>query len=259
MTWTIQPRFKIGKLAAIAAGTGPQVLLIHGVGLRAEAWGAQIDSLSQTCRVVAVDMPGHGHSAALAADAQLTDFTDAIAACLDGPCVVIGHSFGAMIALDMAIRYPKQVQGVAALNAIYRRSPEAKLAVITRADSLDGVTKTDPSAPLERWFGTAVSPEREACHDWLNTVDPAGYRAAYRVFAHEDGPSDQSLGKLTCPALFLTGREEPNSTPAMSNAMAKRVLDGRSETIEDAAHILPMTHARQVNLTLTDFVKACFK
>lgn len=259
MIWTTRPRFKIGALAAIAAGTGPQVLLIHGVGLQAEAWGAQIDALSQTCRVIAVDMPGHGQSATLAAHAQLADFTDAIATCLDGPCVVVGHSFGAMIALDMAIRHPKQVQGVVALNAVYRRSPEAKRAVMARADNLDGVTMSEPSAPLERWFGIEASPEREACRDWLRVVDPAGYRAAYRVFAQEDGPLDQSLGMLRCPALFLTGSEEPNSTPAMSNTMAALVTKGRTETIEHAAHMLPMTHAQQVNPMLTNFVKACFK
>ena len=79
MTWTTRPRSEFGALRAITAGDGPTVLLIHGVGLRAEAWNAQIDAMSERFRVVAVDMPGHGQSPLLAPDSGLSEYTDAIA------------------------------------------------------------------------------------------------------------------------------------------------------------------------------------
>jgi pimeloyl-ACP methyl ester carboxylesterase len=255
MTWTIRPRSDHGPLAAITAGDGPLVVLIHGVGLRAEAWNAQIDALSHRFRVIAVDLPGHGHSAALGPDPQMSDFTNAVVASFQGAACVIGHSFGAMIALDLAIRYPARVRGVVALNAIYRRDTDARVAVMARADALDGRTISDPSATLDRWFGAASLPERAACAAWLNAVDPSGYRAAYRVFAREDGPSDRGLVTLGCPALFITGEKEPNSTPTMSRQMAAHVADGQAEVIADAAHMLPMTHAPQVNSKLTQFLQ----
>lgn len=258
MIWTTGHRSEAGGLAVIAAGEGPVVLLIHGVGLRAEAWGAQIDVLARTCSVLAVDMPGHGDSLRLPATATLADYTDAIAATLDAPAVVIGHSFGAMIALDLAIRHPGRVAGIAALNAIYRRSAEAKAAVRARAESLDGLSMADPSATLERWFGTATSPERDACRDWLCSNDPLGYRTAYGVFASEDGPTDQGLRELHCPALFLTGGQERNSTPEMSHAMATLAPQGHTEVLHDAAHMLPMTNAPQVNAILERFVREVF-
>ena len=257
MTWTTQPRSKLGPLAAIASGDGPLVILIHGVGLRAEAWGAQIKKLSQTCRVIAVDMPGHGTSTALAPQPGLTDFTDTVATALNKPVVVIGHSFGAMIALDLAIRHPKLVNGVAALNAIFRRDADAQSAVMARANSLDGKTVADPTETLNRWFGTVSSPQREAYNNWLRATDPVGYRDAYHVFATQDGPTDSDLTAVHCPALFLTGTQEPNATPAMSQQMAALVPSGKAEKIKDAAHMLPMTHAPQVNAILTDFVRAC--
>jgi pimeloyl-ACP methyl ester carboxylesterase len=241
----------------MTSGEGPLVVLIHGVGLRAEAWGGQVDALSQTCHVIAVDMPGHGASAALASQPNLADFTDTIAAALNGPAVVIGHSFGAMIALDLATRHPRLVNGVAALNAIYRRDAVAQAAVMARANSLDGKMITDPTETLNRWFGTASSSQREACDNWLRATDPAGYRNAYHVFAAQNGPTASELAAMCCPALFLTGAQEPNSTPAMSQQMAALVPNGRAEIIEDAAHMLPMTHASQVNEILTNFVRAC--
>jgi pimeloyl-ACP methyl ester carboxylesterase len=261
MTWTTQPRSELGPLAAITKGKGPVVVLIHGVGLRAEAWGGQIDALSQDHHVLAVDMPGHGASSKLAPASGLTQFTDAIATAIsdtvDGPFVVVGHSFGAMIALDMAARYGERLRGVVAMNAIFRRSPEAAAAVAARAAELDGVSMADPSGPLARWFGVAPSAARDACRDRLTTVDPAGYQAAYRVFAQEDGPSAQALAALGCPALFLTGAQEPNSTPAMSHAMAALAPQGQAQVIADAAHMMPMTHARTVADILCDFAKGC--
>lgn len=254
MTWTTRPRSDLAGLGAITRGDGPLVVLIHGVGLRAEAWNAQIDALALDHRVVAVDMPGHGHSPALPDTPCLADFTDAIARVIDAPAVVIGHSMGTMIALDLATRHADKVLGVAALNAIFERSDAAAEAVQSRAAALDPAQIADPSAPLQRWFGAGDSPERTACHDWLTSCDPKGYKTAYTVFAHENGPSRNALQKLHCPALFLTGADEPNSTPAMSQAMATLAPQGRAEIIPNAAHMLPMTHPNAVNDALRAFL-----
>ncbi len=256
MTWTIRPRSKVGGLAAIMVGAGPATVLIHGVGLRAEAWGAQIDALARSCRVTAIDLPGHGSSRALDPGPGLADYTDAIAASMAEPSVVIGHSFGAMIALDMAIRHPGKVRAVAALNAVHRRGAAARAAVMSRAASLDGVSAADPAATLDRWFGPTPSPEREACRICLCAVDARGYRDAYRVFAAEDGPFEQDLAALACPALFVTGSDEPNSTPAMTERMAELAPHGWSEIVPGAAHMMPMTHASEVNARLDPFIKA---
>lgn len=256
MTWTTQPRSKIGRLSVIRADADPEIVLIHGVGLRAEAWGAQIGALRGA---MAVDMPGHGQSARLKDSPQLANFADAIAEIMTKPSVVIGHSFGAMIALDLASRYPQLVKGVATLNAIFQRDQQAKASVAARANSLDGQTTADPSATLVRWFGDSPSPARDACRDWLCNVDAAGYRDAYRVFATEDGPSEKSLMALNCPALFITGENEPNSTPCMSQRMAELAALGRAEIVEGAAHMMPMTHAAEVNAVLDDFILECTK
>lgn len=255
MTWTTQRRSDLGGLSAILAGAGPHVVLIHGVGLRAEAWARQIETLSVQFSVTAVDMPGHGESLLLDQNATLTAYTDVIADVVQRRSVVIGHSMGAMIALDLAQRYPEQVCGVAALNAVYRRNDIAKKAVRQRADALDGISVPDPDETLTRWFGGASSSERLACHEWLTTVDPKGYAKAYQVFASQDGPSDTALSAMQAPALFLTGSAEPNSTSNMSLAMAARAPRGQSQIIRGAAHMMPMTHAAEVNQALMQFAQ----
>lgn len=258
MTWTTRPRSKIAGLAACVSGAGPDVLLLHGVGLRAEAWGAQIDALARHARVTAPDMPGHGESVLRQADMSLADYEEAAAAvleALEGPTVVAGHSMGSMLALELATRVPKKVAGVVALNAVFERPEAATQAVEARAASLDGVTTADPSMTLHRWFGRAALPERAACEAWLTSVDPKGYKLAYTAFAQSRSPDRVSLSELSCPALFITGSLEPNATPAMSQTMAELVPQGAAHVVEGAVHMMPMTHPDEVNTQLLAFAE----
>jgi pimeloyl-ACP methyl ester carboxylesterase len=258
MISTTLPRSELAGLSAIVAGTGRPVLLLHGVGLRAEAWGAQIKALRDTYHVIAPDMPGHGQTPCNAQCKVLGDYVKAVLPLLrmlDEPALVVGHSMGAMIALELASSAPDCVRAVAALNAIFERSDGAKAAVQARAASLDGHTVPDPTPTLERWFGTGQSSQRSACDDWLRMADPLGYKQAYTAFAHADGPSRQALNRLACPALFATGALEPNSTPDMSRMMADLAPQGRALVVDGAAHMMPMTHPADVNSALSAFAQ----
>lgn len=261
MTMQTRPRSDFGALRAIRAGAGAPVLLLHGVGLRADVWGPQIDALCADFAVIAPDMPGHGDSAGFGHAPALADYTDRIAAALTGlaqigPVVVVGHSMGAMIALDLAARHAHLVRGVAALNAIHRRSAAARAAVIARAAALSPGETPDPAATLTRWFGADAGPEAEACGAWLRAVDPAGYKAAYAVFA-KDEPADGDLTAIRVPALFLTGSEDPNSTPAMSRAMAALAPRGQARIIPGAAHMAPLTHPGPVTVAIAALAQDC--
>lgn len=258
MTWTIQPRSSLSGLAAIARGTGPNLLLLHGVGLRAEAWGAQF---GLPARIVAPDMPGHGESPWTENTNSLEDYVRAgldVLKGLDAPAIVVGHSMGAMLALELADRAPDLVKAVVALNAIFERSLPAQEAVQGRAARLDGKSIPDQTQTLERWFGNDASAEREACASWLIDVTPAAYKCAYTAFATSQIPDRQGLSRLSCPALFITGSEEPNSTPAMSDAMASLAPGGRSIIVDGAAHMMPMTHSNEVNAAIVSLINEVF-
>ena len=260
MTWTTRPRSNgPGGSRAIFAGQGStRIILLHGVGLNADAWGAQIDALCPNYAVAAYDMPGHGSAPRLTETPSLQAYTDHVAGALVAPGIVVGHSMGAMIALDLAIRYPHLVQAVVTLNAIYQRSESAAIAVRARAAALDGITPVDPSQTLKRWFEEGTSSAAWACDRWLTQVDPAGYRDAYTVFATSNGPALADLRRLKMPIFCLTGARDPNSTPAMSQALAEIAQKGHSVAIRGAAHMLPMTHAPEVNSHLALFFDHCF-
>ena len=256
MMWTTQPRSKVGAFAAICAGQGPSVTLLHGVGLNADAWGAQMDELSRDYSVTAFDMAGHGESAALKiAKPTLSDYIEAVRVNLTAPTVVVGHSMGAMIALKLA--QDPAVIGVVALNAIYQRTPTEQAAVRARAKQLWDERSVNPEPTLMRWFYDLTAPEATACERWLRAVPMDGYRAAYSVFANENGPTASELQSLNKPGLFITGEREPNSTPEMSIQMAECCPMGQAHIVKDAAHMMPMTHAGEVNAHLRAFLSQC--
>ncbi len=259
MTRTIPPRSETPSgTSYLAMGEGEPLVLIHGVGLRAEAWAAQMADLSATRRVIALDMPGHGGSAPLAPDARLPDFVAWAARTLDelglDRANLAGHSMGALITGGMAATHPDRLARVALLCGVHRRAPDAAAAVRARAASLrDGLR--DSAGPLARWFGNDTAlPAYALVKDWLDTVDSGGYATAYTAFATGDGLYADAWPDVRLPALFLTGALDANSTPAMAREMAATTPRGRAVVIEGHGHMAPMTAPDSVNSALTDWL-----
>lgn len=256
--WTTRPASKkVNGLALSSTGSGPRLLLIHGVGLRSESWNGLVNHLSDCYECIMVDLPGHGLSedteTSIADIAALTDFLQNT---IEKPDFIVGHSLGALMTLDWAARYPAALKGVAALNTIFERSENQRNAVMKRADALQTATKIDPVATLARWFGDKDTPERAACQQWLisNRIDQ--YAWAYGIFARSYGANRAGLTKMNMPTLFITGANEPNSTPQMSREMAKIAPTGHSYIVEGAAHMAPMTHAAEIAAEIKGFFKA---
>ena len=249
---------RVIEAGVIGAGAGEPLLLIHGVGLRAEAWGPQIADLSHQAHVIAVDMPGHGQSTLLPEGARLPDYVAwaarVITALNLGPVNVAGHSMGSLIAAGLAVEHPGLVRRVALLNGVYRRDEAARQAVLARAGQI-AAGAGDISGPLDRWFDAGQSALRDQVAGWLSTVDAAGYAAAYRAFAEGDAVYADRLDRIACPALVLTGEGDANSTAAMTRAMAARMPQGQARVIADHRHMVTLTAPDAVNAALRDWLR----
>ncbi|WP_232470958.1 alpha/beta fold hydrolase [Caballeronia hypogeia] len=174
--------------------------------MQAHAWYPQIDDLARDLRVIAVDMPGHGQSDALDASAGLQQFVqwaiDFIVALDIGPVNLAGHSMGLLIASGVAVTRPDLVKRVAVLNGVYRRTAEARQAVLQRAAELRSGT-IDVDTPLRRWFNDEEA-QRVAARkvgSWLKSVDLQGYATAYTAFAKGDESYADGWHEIACPAL----------------------------------------------------------
>ena len=94
------------SLAHVRRGSGPPLVLIHGIGSQWQMWQPVLDRLSREREVVAVDLPGFGDSAALEAQPTVEALADAVAEFLDGIGLAgahaAGNSLGGGVALAMA-------------------------------------------------------------------------------------------------------------------------------------------------------------
>ncbi|MEH6444766.1 MAG: alpha/beta hydrolase [Oceanospirillaceae bacterium] len=268
MTLTTQQRFKSANgLAYTKCGSGPAIVLVHGVGLCAQAWLNQTSDLCKNNTVYAIDMPGHGESELLAeANADLDEYVDAIAQWIDEELntavIMMGHSMGSMIALRFAIAYPLLCRGVVALNSVYRRTDQARIAVQQRAQSmLDNPELDRVSTPILRWFGEAptghIKQMAQLCASWLSEAPAIGYAKAYDIFSRNDGPLDSELASIAVPVAFITGDLDSNSSGEMSQKMAHLTPQGSAHVIENSRHMVQLTHPDQINQLLLSFVNEC--
>ncbi len=237
----------------LKAGKGAPVLLIHGVGMQAEAWTPQIEALSADHLVISADMPGHGQSDGLPDGALLPDFVAWAARVVEaldlGAVNIVGHSMGALIAAGLAVERPDLTARAALISGVYRRSPEARGAVLARASQIAaGAGGID--GPLDRWFTPQEGEVRAQVAGWLGAVPQPAYAAAYRAFAEGDAVYAGRLGHIRCPFLALTGEGDANSTPAMSVAMAAMAQNGRASIIAGHRHMVNLTAPAAVNSDL---------
>ncbi len=258
---TLQLSKPLGKTAVHEEGKGEPVVLIHGVGMQSAAWGPQVEFLSQTHRVFALDMPGHGGSDPLPAGAQLPQFVawlhDVLSELDLGWVNLIGHSMGALVAGGFTVTHPDLVSRVALLNGVFKRSESASAAVIARAEEI-GKGTFDLETPLTRWFGDSES-DKAACAQvsgWLSDVNIDGYATAYNAFARGDATYAARFSEITCPFLALTGDGDLNSSPDMSRAMAAETANGRAIVIENHRHMVNLTAPDQVNAALNDWLNS---
>jgi len=245
--------------AYVERGSGRALVLLHGVGMRAEAWQPQLDALSRGSRVIALDLPGHGATPALPGQPDLRDFVAWFVSVADELQLerfsLAGHSMGALIAAGFAVTQPERLTRLALLNAVYKRDTNARAAVCARAKAMQNGS-FDRNAPLSRWFaeGEQGSDAYQSVQQLLQDVDKAGYAAAYQAFADGDALYADRFCNIDCPALFLTGADDQNSTAHMARQMAEAVPQGYAVVIDGHRHMLNLTAPDRVNTLLRDWL-----
>ncbi len=244
-------------------GSGEPVVLIHGVGLNRDVWEDQLLALSPLHQTVVYDTLGHGDSQLPPTDATLADYSAQLLSLLDHLRIpaanVVGHSMGALIALDFAMNHPSRVLRMAALSGVFIRSEEHKEKALQRAQHLLSSRQYDfVDATISRWFGDPVPPELQPAATKIRAMfgrlDPVGYARAYRTFAISDSVNALRFNELIMPCLYITGELDHNSSPSMSLAMAELSPQASLEIIKDAGHMITMTHSTDINRSLESFM-----
>jgi pimeloyl-ACP methyl ester carboxylesterase len=244
-------------------GTGPEVLLISGLGDPAEAWEPQLDGLADRYRLTAFDNQGVGRTPLLGgplSPATLADDAAALLRALGVPSAhVAGFSMGSAIAQELALRHPGLVRSLVLVSTYAR--PEA----LFRAQ-----------LNFWRWL-VEVAPNERAFYEAIFTW-------VYTPRAHADGSVDQiveealafqhqqsveafqaqvdaclshdtadRLAQITAPTLVVAGEFDILLPPRLGQAVAAAIPNARFEVWPGEAHQPFQEVPDEFNTRLDDF------
>jgi pimeloyl-ACP methyl ester carboxylesterase len=275
------------RLRVLSVGTGPSLVMLHGVSLAAAVWAPWLARLAGY-RAHLVELPGHGLSGPVSYQPGgvrdhtlrlLDDLFDALGVAA-GP--VVGHSLGGMFALWYAAARPGRIASLVAIAdpavALPGATVRMPLSLLTVPVLGEAVLRAPAPRPVyRRQLGQGLSPAAAAAApvDLLDvlrlaTRRPENARTVASLMHAIDGfrrprpdsvMTDEELGRITAPTMFCWGVDDPFMTPAQARPSIARipgatlheVRGGHGPWLEDPAACATLVIG---HLTATGFIAA---
>jgi pimeloyl-ACP methyl ester carboxylesterase len=231
--------------------------MIHGSAADHTTWSIQLASPALTGRLtlVAVDR----HRASVGATSVEGHAADAAALLAAGPpAIVVGSSFGAVVALELARRHPARVAGQVLIEPPLGASDEAPSAPAGWLDELDRVAASaGPVAAAERFLRQVLGDEAyarmpRAYQDRARARWPEIRADCHALVAYR--PRYATLATVATPTLLLGGARSAPSFAATLDALAAALPRARRERIDGAGHMLHAEAHRRFAELLAGFV-----
>lgn len=229
----------------------PTMILLHGgPGFDHNSLRPHLAPLADVAQLVFLDHRGQGRSDSSTRDRwnldtwidDLAGFCDVLG--IEAP-IVFGHSFGGMVALGLAIRYPELPSKLVISNSAAKFRPDRAL------DMFERLGGPDARAAAEAYF---LEPSEErleefmaVCYPLYGPVSPdpeararivARPEVGIHYFSGEINTFDwfPELGRIACPTLVLGGELDPITPFACSEEMAAAIPRARLEVVAGAGH-----------------------
>ncbi len=243
-------------LATSMRGQGePTLVLVHGLGLDRSLWDRVAPRLAERHRLVLVDLPGHGESAAIP-DTTVRGAAEALDRTLKSlkvkRALLVGHSYGGLVVLEEAALHPDRARGVVSIDiATYSTLDPERVASIE--ELMDQRYPVFISAVFERM--TRDSSEVDSVVTKASRVAPPVLSAYFRDAWHTD--LRPSLLRIKAPILLAA--TDATWPPGESWTNARKRLGYESagpaigHRIWGSAHLVPIDQPDSLAAAILDF------
>ena len=230
-------------------GGKPSLLFLHGAGGTHRNWGKQIEGIRDG-RLVALDLPGHGRSKgkgrqSVEGYAELVvEFMAALD--LESP-IVVGHSMGGAIALDLALRYGDQVGGLVLVGS------GARLRVMpSLLEGLRGEFESTVDLLCRYAYGPLASEEmvRLGRKEML-AIGPEVLFGDFLACDRFDVMGH--LGEVRLPTLVICGEEDQLTPLKYSQFLVDHIQGARLVTIPEAGHMVMLEKPQETSDAIAEF------
>jgi pimeloyl-ACP methyl ester carboxylesterase len=257
------------------AGSGPPLLLLHGIANSSETWARVAPLLSERFTVIAPDLLGHGRSATPRGDyslgAHASGARDVATALGHDRVTVVGHSLGGGIAMQFAYQFPERSERLVLVSS---GGLGREVHLLLRAASLPGADYLLPALTSQRLVGlgrdlggllarVGLRPAGDigVLARGFAELDNAGSRQAFlhtlRAVVEPSGQRVSANNRLalaaSLPALIVWG-EDDSIIPVAHGAAAHEAMPGsRFVIFEGAGHLPQEAQPQRFAALLTEF------
>ncbi|MCU1369847.1 MAG: alpha/beta hydrolase fold protein [Ilumatobacteraceae bacterium] len=239
-------------------GTGPALLLLHGIGDSSASWVPLMRSLAERSTVIAPDLLGHGESDKPRADYSVAAYANGMRDLLDvldfDQATVVGHSLGGGVAAQMTYQHPTRVQRLVLVSSggVSREvSPFLRLASTPLADLFLPLLKLPPvrlgamgGIELLRRSGTDIGRDAEELSRVLDALPDVAARGAFsrtlRSVVDWRGQVvtmlDRSYLAEAMPVLLVWGAHDAVIPVNHAQMAHERMPGSRLEVFAEAGH-----------------------
>lgn len=230
-------------------------LALHCMMGSGKYWGPIAKELGGRIDLRAFDLPGHGRSASWTPAPDGPDLHTAVtriaAGMIDRPLDLIGHSFGATVALRIAVGAPQAIRSLTLIEPVLFAATDApvdaELGEVMKRLLDEGRDADAARAFLAVWGAQPFDDTPPIIRDQM--------AAQVRLVAETNDTLMQDLSQILrdgglegidAPVLLIQGANSPPVIGAISEALAERLSDVGRAVVPNAGHMLPITHPRQV-------------
>jgi pimeloyl-ACP methyl ester carboxylesterase len=255
------------RLHYLDRGTGPVVVLVHGLGGNLRNFYGLADRLAATCRVIAVDRPGCGHSTVISGEhptllgqaAILARFLTRLG--LDRP-LLVGHSLGGALSLALALDHPQSVRGlvlISTLSQLEREPPALFKALDIHAAALRWLIAWTVMVPLGKLthrttLKVLFAPEPVPSSFDIESGSTLGLRPWSFIAASKDlltvagdlAVMTPRYPSLAIPVEVIFGRQDPILDHRTHGERLVAALPNATLHLIEGGHMIPVTAPDQI-------------
>jgi 3-oxoadipate enol-lactonase len=252
------------RLRHVDVGTGPAVVLIHGLAGDHGAWRAQIETLSRQFRVIAFDNRGAGASTQVDEPISTQDLAADTLGLMDALGVaqaqVVGRSMGGAVAQHMALMAPERVRSLTLCASFARLDPLGRRVLHNMREALEwrGSWADHARHSVQNFVSAAFfnsQPEQVAAIERLlggETRLPACYSRQNEACQQHD--TQDELPRIQQPTLVMGGDADPICSLTATHALARGLPHAQLAVFAGASHFFLMEQPARFNQLLLDWL-----
>jgi pimeloyl-ACP methyl ester carboxylesterase len=255
------------------AGSGPGVVCLHANASTSGQWRALMEALAGRFHVLAADLFGSGQSPAWPADHQLSlrdevALLEPVFARAGDPHVLVGHSYGAAVALIAAVSQPHRIRALIVYEPVLFALLDAESPPPNEADGIrravsGAAAALDASDPwraaecfIDFWMGAGAWARMPGARQAPIAASIVNIRQWAAALSEEPTPL-AVFSNLRVPVLFIKGSESPASSRGVARLLESVLPQIEVVELHGVGHMGPITHTEIVNDVIARFLERC--